>query len=118
MPGAVIEYDVDVPMGDGVVPQADAYRPMGDGRWPAIVTQTPYNGLVCIELSQVDPWIAVRLALADLIWLDPTEAIAESLYENSRSRSTLHCHLDEWSTRVYLAGRSDAALKPTGDPHG
>jgi len=58
--GAVIEYDVEVPMRDGVALRADVYRPMGDGPWPVIVTRTPYNRTSSIEISHLDPWAAVR----------------------------------------------------------
>jgi predicted acyl esterase len=33
MPGVTIEYDVPVPVHDGVVLRADVYSPEGDGPW-------------------------------------------------------------------------------------
>jgi putative CocE/NonD family hydrolase len=38
-----IENRVAVPMRDGVVLYADVYRPAGDGRYPVIVSRTPYS---------------------------------------------------------------------------
>lgn len=60
MAGAVIEYDVAVPMRDGCVLRADVYRPAGDGPWPVIVARTPYNRTISIEIQHLDPWAAVR----------------------------------------------------------
>ena len=67
MSGAVIEYDVEVPMRDGVVLRADVYRPMGDGPFPVIVTRTPYNRTSSIEISHLDPWAAVRLGFIAVV---------------------------------------------------
>ncbi|MFC8511805.1 CocE/NonD family hydrolase [Streptomyces sp. NPDC057257] len=60
MSGAVIEYDVPVPMRDGVVLRADVYRPAGEGPWPVIVARTPYDKTDASELLYIDPWAAVR----------------------------------------------------------
>ncbi len=38
-----VEYDVRVPMRDGVSLSADVYRPAESGRLPAVLTLTPYN---------------------------------------------------------------------------
>ncbi|MDQ0664594.1 putative CocE/NonD family hydrolase [Arthrobacter ulcerisalmonis] len=55
-----IEYDVPVPMRDGVVLRADVYRPEGNGPWPVIVARTPYDKGDVPELSFLDPWLAAR----------------------------------------------------------
>jgi len=60
MSGAVIEYDIEVPMRDGVLLRADVYRPIGDGPWPVIVARTPYDRTISIEILILDPWAAVR----------------------------------------------------------
>jgi putative CocE/NonD family hydrolase len=41
--GVVVDHDVAVTMPDGVVLRADVARPDAPGRFPVIVTQTPYN---------------------------------------------------------------------------
>ncbi len=38
-----IENRVAIPMRDGVVLYADVYRPVGDGKYPVIVSRTPYS---------------------------------------------------------------------------
>jgi putative CocE/NonD family hydrolase len=60
MPGVTIEYDVPVPMRDGVVLRADIYRPEGHGPWPVIVARTPYDKGDLPELLFLDPWLAAR----------------------------------------------------------
>ncbi|GAB3001464.1 CocE/NonD family hydrolase [Streptomyces pseudoechinosporeus] len=60
MAGAVIEYEVPVPMRDGVVLRADVYRPAGEGPWPVIVARTPYDKTEASELLYINPWAAVR----------------------------------------------------------
>src|SRR5687768_882844 len=39
----VVERDVPVTMSDGVILSADVYRPDKPGRYPVLLTQTPYN---------------------------------------------------------------------------
>ena len=39
----VMENRVAVPMRDGVTLYADIYRPKGEGKWPVIVSRTPYS---------------------------------------------------------------------------
>jgi putative CocE/NonD family hydrolase len=55
-----IEYDVPVPMRDGVVLRADVYRPEGDGPWPVIVARTPYCKTDDYDLQFLDPVLAAR----------------------------------------------------------
>jgi uncharacterized protein len=60
MATVTIEYDVPVPMRDGVVLRADVYRPDGDGPWPVIVARTPYSKTDHYELQFLDPVLAAR----------------------------------------------------------
>ncbi|MCQ6272763.1 CocE/NonD family hydrolase [Pseudarthrobacter sp. R1] len=60
MDSVKIEYNVPVPMRDGVILQADVYRPEGDGPWPVIVARTPYDKGEVPELLFLDPWLAAR----------------------------------------------------------
>ena len=41
--GPVIETNVLVPMRDGVRLAADVYRPSASGRFPVLLSRTPYN---------------------------------------------------------------------------
>lgn len=60
MTGLTIEYNVPVPMRDGVVLRADVYRPAGEGPWPVIVSRTPYDKNDSFELLYLDPVLAAR----------------------------------------------------------
>ncbi|MGU3290850.1 CocE/NonD family hydrolase [Williamsia sp. M5A3_1d] len=61
MTTATIEFDVGVPMRDGVVLRADVYRPAGDGPWPVLVQRTPYEkGSSISTLQMLDTYRAVR----------------------------------------------------------
>ncbi len=40
--GITIEWDVPVPMDDGVVLRADVFRPIGKGRYPVVLSHGPY----------------------------------------------------------------------------
>ena len=40
--GMQIDWDVPIPMEDGVVLRADVFRPLGDGRHPVILSSGPY----------------------------------------------------------------------------
>ncbi|WP_221177061.1 CocE/NonD family hydrolase [Nocardioides pocheonensis] len=60
MADVAIEYDVPVPMRDGVVLRADVYRPQGEGPWPVLVARTPYSKTDHYELQFLDPLLAAR----------------------------------------------------------
>lgn len=60
MASVTIEYDIPVPMRDGVVLRADIYRPGGNGPCPVIVARTPYDKGNLFVLSLLDPWLAAR----------------------------------------------------------
>lgn len=40
--GMTIEWDVPIPMDDGIVLRADVYHPVGEGKWPVILSYGPY----------------------------------------------------------------------------
>jgi putative CocE/NonD family hydrolase len=67
MAGVTIEYDVPVPMRDGVVLRADVYRPEGPGPWPVIVSRTPYDKTDNYELQFLDPVLAARRGLIAVV---------------------------------------------------
>src|SRR5690349_10358647 len=64
-----IDFDVRVPMRDGVELSADVYRPKDDGRYPVIVQRTPYlktgeqvpqQTRTFVERGYVFVWMDVR----------------------------------------------------------
>ncbi|HWE83042.1 MAG TPA: CocE/NonD family hydrolase [Gaiellaceae bacterium] len=52
----LIEWDVEVPMDDGVVLRGDVFRPEGDGLHPAILTCGPYGKGLAYQDGYPDQW--------------------------------------------------------------
>ena len=40
--GMKIEWDVEIPMGDGIILRADVFRPIKDGQYPVVLSHGPY----------------------------------------------------------------------------
>ncbi len=40
--GMKIEWDVEIPMGDGIILRADVFRPIRDGQYPVVLSHGPY----------------------------------------------------------------------------
>ena len=55
-----VEYDVEVPMPDGVVLRCDVYRPSEEGPHPVLLVRTPYNKQDPTVLGVLDPLRATR----------------------------------------------------------
>jgi uncharacterized protein len=49
----IIEHDVPARMRDGVILRADIYRPKADGKYPVLLTRTPYNKISEMYLGPV-----------------------------------------------------------------
>jgi len=54
--GMRIDWDVPIPMNDGVVLRADVYRPIADARYPVIVSYGPYGKGLHFEDLYTDQW--------------------------------------------------------------
>ena len=54
--GMRIDWDVPIPMDDGVVLRADVYRPPATGRFPVILTYGPYGKGLHFEDLYSDQW--------------------------------------------------------------
>ncbi len=52
----VIEWDVPVPMDDGLVLRADVFRPRDPGRYPVILTYGPYAKGLAFQDGYPDQW--------------------------------------------------------------
>ena len=60
-PNAItIDYNMPVPMADGVCLAADVFRPGMPGRYPVILVRTPYDKLGASMVAGLDPLAAVR----------------------------------------------------------
>ena len=55
-----IDFDVPAVMRDGVTLRANVYRPAGEGRWPVLLTRTPYGKDMPGAASTLDPGQVAR----------------------------------------------------------
>jgi predicted acyl esterase len=51
-----IDWDVPIPMDDGIVLRADVYRPIAEGKYPVILTYGPYGKGLPFEYGYKDQW--------------------------------------------------------------
>ncbi|GBD08488.1 Putative serine esterase [Candidatus Thermoflexus japonica] len=54
--GMRIEYDVPIPMDDGVVLRADVFRPAAEGRYPVLLSYGPYAKGLPFQLGYPRQW--------------------------------------------------------------
>lgn len=54
-----IDWDVPIPMDDGVVLRADVFRPIEDGKYPVIMTYGPYAKGLPFQVGYKDQWEAM-----------------------------------------------------------
>jgi len=55
-----VEFDVPVPMRDGIILRANVYRPEGAGPFPVLLARTPYDKADLEETNWLDPLKAAR----------------------------------------------------------
>ncbi|HEX3551537.1 MAG TPA: CocE/NonD family hydrolase [Candidatus Elarobacter sp.] len=55
-PPMQIDWDVPIPMDDGVVLRADVFRPPGDGRYPVILSYGPYAKGLAFQEGYPSAW--------------------------------------------------------------
>jgi uncharacterized protein len=54
--GMNIDFDVPIPMDDGISLRADVFRPIADGAYPVVMTMGPYAKGLHFEDGYTDPW--------------------------------------------------------------
>ena len=54
--GMRIEWDVPIPMDDGLVLQADVYRPIQAGKYPVVLSYGPYAKGLSFQEGYLDQW--------------------------------------------------------------
>ena len=57
--GMRIDWDVPVPMGDGVTLRADVFRPLKEGHYPVLLTYGPYGKGLPFQAGYKDQWDAM-----------------------------------------------------------
>ena len=56
--GLRVEYDIKIPMRDGVNLSLDVYFPLGEGPWPVILIRTPYNNQMPMIVTESATYFA------------------------------------------------------------
>ena len=54
--GMLVDWDVAIPMDDGIVLRADVFRPPGDGRFPVLLTYGPYAKGLAFQEGYPSAW--------------------------------------------------------------
>ena len=54
--GMRIDWDVPIPMEDGIILRADVYRPVIEGRYPVIISYGPYGKWLTFQDGYPDQW--------------------------------------------------------------
>jgi len=62
-----VDFDVPVPLRDGIQLRANVYRPNDDGRYPVLLTRLPYGKDLPLGGSILDPVQAARRGYAVIV---------------------------------------------------
>ena len=109
----LIEWDVEVPVDDGLVLRADVFRPDGEGRVPAILTYGPYGKGLAYQDGYPDQWRILTTKHPDVLegsanayqnWeaVDPERFVPAGyacVRVDSRGAGRSPGFLDPWSMR-------------------
>ena len=74
--GMRVDWDVPVPMDDGVVLRADVFRPVAQGRYPALVSYGPYGKGLAFQEGYKTAWEIMAKEFPDAV------AGSSNLYAN------------------------------------
>ena len=108
-----IEWDVPIPMDDGVVMRADVFRPLAEGRHPVILSYGPYAKGLSMQEAYKHAWLRIVKANPGIEngssnkyqnWelLDPERWVPDGyalVRVDSRGAGRSPGHLDPWSAR-------------------
>jgi predicted acyl esterase len=111
-----IEWDVTIPMDDGVVLRADVFRPAGDGRYPVILSYGPYAKGLAFQDGYPSAWNIMAEQHPDVTagstnryqnWevVDPEKWVPDGyacVRVDSRGAGRSPGFLDPWSPRETL----------------
>jgi len=111
--GMQVDWDVPIPMDDGIVLRADVYRPVGKGKFPVILSYGPYAKGLSFQQGYKGNWARLTKAAPEVLqnssnkyqnWelLDPEKWVPDGfalVRIDSRGAGRSPGFLDVWSER-------------------
>jgi hypothetical protein len=111
--GMRIEWDVPIPMDDGVVLRADLFRPVAEGKYPIVLSYGPYAKGLSFQEGYKSAWMRMTQAHPDIAegssnkyqnWelFDPEKWVPDGyacLRVDSRGAGRSPGYLEVWSPR-------------------
>ena len=111
--GMRIDWDVPVPMDDGILLRADVFRPVKEGNYPVIMSYGPYAKGLAMQEGYKSAWMRMTAAHPDIAegssnkyqnWelFDPEKWVPDGyvcLRVDSRGAGRSPGYLDVWSPR-------------------
>ena len=111
--GMRIDWDVSIPMDDGIILCADVYRPLAENRYPVILTYGPYGKWLTFQDGYPDQWRIMAKNHPDVTdgstnryqnWevVDPEKWVPDGyvvVRVDSRGAGRSPGYLDPWSAR-------------------
>ncbi|MCL4393900.1 MAG: CocE/NonD family hydrolase [Chloroflexi bacterium] len=92
-----IDWDVPIPMDDGIVLRADVYRPVKEGKYPVILTYGPYGKGLPFQVGYPDQWRVMETEHPDIT------AGSTNKYQNWEVVDT-----EKWVPHGYVCVRVDS----------
>jgi uncharacterized protein len=111
--GMRIDWDVPIPMDEGIILRADVYRPLEESRYPVILTYGPYGKWLTFQDGYPDQWRIMAKNHPDVTagstnqyqnWevVDPEKWVPDGyvcVRVDSRGAGRSPGYLDPWSAR-------------------
>ncbi|HET7850704.1 MAG TPA: CocE/NonD family hydrolase [Pseudolabrys sp.] len=111
--GMQIDWDVPIPMDDGIVLRGDVFRPVGGGKYPVLLSYGPYAKGLSFQEGYKSAWTRVTKAAPEVLqgssnkyqnWelVDPEKWVPDGyicLRIDSRGAGRSPGYMDVWSPR-------------------
>jgi predicted acyl esterase len=111
--GMQIDWDVPIPMDDGIVLRGDVFRPIGDGKYPVLLSYGPYAKGLSFQEGYKSAWERLTKAAPEVLqgssnkyqnWelVDPEKWVPDGyicLRIDSRGAGRSPGYMDVWSPR-------------------
>ena len=65
--GMQIDWDVPIPMDDGIVLRGDVFRPIGDGKYPVLLSYGPYAKGLSFQEGYKSAWERLTKAAPEVL---------------------------------------------------